>query len=112
MAIAWQVSPGLDLSERGTILARLARYTSDVSMSPLDIFLTCEDVAGAQTYQIWTNSKANGFSLARQGELPKGTKQISFADVGKSWFTSQVSLYNISLHCFVLRLKIAMGPLT
>lgn len=48
-----------------------------------DIFLTCEDSEGLQTYQIWINHKTQGFSLAREGALPQGTKHITFADVDR-----------------------------
>ncbi|KAG0143907.1 hypothetical protein CROQUDRAFT_660602 [Cronartium quercuum f. sp. fusiforme G11] len=48
-----------------------------------DIFLTCEGSSSQQTYQIWTNSKSQGFTLAREGALPKATKQITFADVDR-----------------------------
>ncbi|KAA1077632.1 hypothetical protein PGT21_014288 [Puccinia graminis f. sp. tritici] len=48
-----------------------------------DIFLVCEDGAGDQSYQIWLNNKAAGFSLARRGNLPWGTKQVTFADMDR-----------------------------
>ncbi|EGG09668.1 uncharacterized protein MELLADRAFT_95111 [Melampsora larici-populina 98AG31] len=48
-----------------------------------DIFLTCEDSLGQQTYQIWINHHSQGFSLSREGLLPKGTKHITFADVDR-----------------------------
>jgi integrin alpha FG-GAP repeat containing protein 1 len=43
------------------------------------LFITCED----SSYQIWINKKDNGFELARTGSLPKGTGQITFADIGE-----------------------------
>ena len=34
------------------------------------------------TYQVWLNRKEDGFELLREGQLPPGTGQISFADMG------------------------------
>ncbi|KAH9813975.1 hypothetical protein DFH28DRAFT_973467 [Melampsora americana] len=48
-----------------------------------DIFLTCEDNSGQQSYQIWINHQTQGFSLSRKGPLPQGTKHITFADVDR-----------------------------
>jgi integrin alpha FG-GAP repeat containing protein 1 len=48
-----------------------------------DIFLTCQEGGGEQSYQIWINNKAAGFSLARTGALPFATKHVSFADMGQ-----------------------------
>ncbi|PLW04764.1 hypothetical protein PCANC_28328, partial [Puccinia coronata f. sp. avenae] len=48
-----------------------------------DIFLTCQEGGGEQSYQIWINNKAAGFSLARTGALPFGTKHVSFADMDR-----------------------------
>ncbi|KAJ1338963.1 hypothetical protein BSLG_006102 [Batrachochytrium salamandrivorans] len=36
---------------------------------------------GNLSYQIWVNSKKNGFQFARAGGIPKGAGQISFADM-------------------------------
>ncbi|RHZ82632.1 hypothetical protein Glove_106g45 [Diversispora epigaea] len=44
-----------------------------------DLFLTCND-SSSLTYQIWTNTKGE-FQFSRSGDLPKGTGQISFADI-------------------------------
>ncbi|KAK6091806.1 hypothetical protein MT418_007777 [Batrachochytrium dendrobatidis] len=46
-----------------------------------DVFLTCDKGSGRQGYQIWINSKENGFEFARSGDLPVGSGQISFADM-------------------------------
>jgi integrin alpha FG-GAP repeat containing protein 1 len=32
-------------------------------------------------FQIWTNGKENGFHFAREGQFPKGTGELSFADM-------------------------------
>jgi integrin alpha FG-GAP repeat containing protein 1 len=46
------------------------------------VFLLCDDGHGGNTYQIWVNNKADGFSLALQGSMPSGVQSVSFADVG------------------------------
>ncbi|KAH6578731.1 hypothetical protein BASA50_008422 [Batrachochytrium salamandrivorans] len=46
-----------------------------------DVFLMCDDGSGNLSYQIWVNSKKNGFQFARAGGIPKGAGQISFADM-------------------------------
>jgi hypothetical protein len=48
----------------------------------IDVFLLCDDGHGGNTYQIWVNNKADGFSLALQGSMPSGVQSVSFADVG------------------------------
>lgn len=50
-----------------------------------DVFLTCRDGKSSDrlTYQIWTNDKEGMFSLARKGDLPRGTKSVSFADMDR-----------------------------
>ncbi|GAA6029384.1 hypothetical protein JCM8097_003650 [Rhodosporidiobolus ruineniae] len=52
-----------------------------------DLFLTCQKSGGSDdelSYQIWLNSKdGSGFKLAREGDLPKGTKSVSFADMDR-----------------------------
>ncbi|GAA5874252.1 hypothetical protein JCM8547_007805 [Rhodosporidiobolus lusitaniae] len=52
-----------------------------------DLFLMCEKPSGSETefeYQIWLNSQeGKGFKLARTGDLPKGTKSVSFADMDR-----------------------------
>ncbi|OAJ38717.1 hypothetical protein BDEG_22624 [Batrachochytrium dendrobatidis JEL423] len=59
----------------------------NVSKTPIvycndaDVFLTCDKGSGRQGYQIWINSKENGFEFARSGDLPVGSGQISFADM-------------------------------
>lgn len=49
-----------------------------------DVFLTCQDGESSDrlSYQIWTNDKDGQFSLARKGDLPRGTKSVGFADMG------------------------------
>ncbi|KAI8919600.1 hypothetical protein BC831DRAFT_481146, partial [Entophlyctis helioformis] len=46
-----------------------------------DIFLVCQDANNHMTYQIWVNTKTDGFVFARQEALPHATDQISFADM-------------------------------
>ncbi|BGP13717.1 hypothetical protein JCM10213_007105 [Rhodosporidiobolus nylandii] len=52
-----------------------------------DLFLMCQKPGGKADeleYQIWLNSKdGKGFRLARTGDLPKGTKSVSFADMDR-----------------------------
>ncbi|KAJ6523586.1 hypothetical protein B0H19DRAFT_972767 [Mycena capillaripes] len=48
-----------------------------------DVFLLCDDGRGGNTYQIWVNKKADGFSLALQGSMPSGVQSVSFADVDR-----------------------------
>ncbi|GAA5984638.1 hypothetical protein JCM11641_004548 [Rhodosporidiobolus odoratus] len=52
-----------------------------------DLFLMCEKPSGSADdleYQIWLNSKdGSGFKWARTGDLPKGTKSVSFADMDR-----------------------------
>ncbi|KAL0947607.1 hypothetical protein HGRIS_013696 [Hohenbuehelia grisea] len=48
-----------------------------------DLFLVCDDARGGKTFQIWTNNKAAGFSLAQTGYLPAGTQSITFADMDR-----------------------------
>lgn len=54
--------------------------------STLDLFLTCVDPSDSSraTYQIWLNKKEQGFVFSQSGKLPKGSGQISFADIGVS----------------------------
>jgi hypothetical protein len=47
-----------------------------------DVFILCDDGHGGNTYQIWVNNKADGFSLASEGAMPSGVQTVSFADVG------------------------------
>jgi integrin alpha FG-GAP repeat containing protein 1 len=51
----------------------------------IDVFLLCDNGHGGNTYQIWVNNKADGFSLALQGPMPSGVRSVSFADVGMSY---------------------------
>ncbi|PPQ97975.1 hypothetical protein CVT26_003124 [Gymnopilus dilepis] len=48
-----------------------------------DLFLVCDDGRGGKTYQIWINSKDDGFFLSQSGPLPSGTQSISFADLNR-----------------------------
>ncbi|CAH7682403.1 hypothetical protein PPACK8108_LOCUS15314 [Phakopsora pachyrhizi] len=48
-----------------------------------DVFLTCEAENGRISFQIWSNTKSHGYSLARSGVLPLGTKQVSFTDIDR-----------------------------
>lgn len=48
-----------------------------------DLFLVCKERDGL-SYQIWLNDKTQGFRLARSGNLPQGTENVGFADMGKS----------------------------
>ncbi|KAJ7771527.1 hypothetical protein B0H16DRAFT_1513818 [Mycena metata] len=48
-----------------------------------DVFLLCDDGRGGNSYQIWVNNKADGFSLALEGSMPSGMQTISFADVDR-----------------------------
>jgi hypothetical protein len=49
-----------------------------------DIFLHCKDAyTGDATYQIWLNRKEKGYVLAKEGRLPKGAGQVTFADMGQ-----------------------------
>ncbi|GAA6006356.1 hypothetical protein JCM10207_000615 [Rhodosporidiobolus poonsookiae] len=52
-----------------------------------DLFLTCQKLGGGEDeleYQIWLNDRdGGGFRLARTGELPQGTKSVSFADMDR-----------------------------
>ncbi|KAJ7368771.1 hypothetical protein DFH08DRAFT_762818 [Mycena albidolilacea] len=48
-----------------------------------DVFLFCDNGHGGNTYQIWVNNKADGFSLALQGPMPSGVRSVSFADVDR-----------------------------
>lgn len=50
-----------------------------------DLFLTCTDPSDSDrlTYQIWLNKKDSGFVFSQSGQLPKGTGQISFADIDR-----------------------------
>ena len=49
----------------------------------IDLFLVCDGDDGDKFLEIWVNKKAEGFSLAQKGGLPKGVQSISFADIGK-----------------------------
>jgi integrin alpha FG-GAP repeat containing protein 1 len=71
MAIASQVGP---------ITYRLNSVSCQIS----DVFLTFNDGRGGKKYQIWVNKKEEGFSLSQEGQLPFGTRAISFADIGLS----------------------------
>ena len=46
--------------------------------------MVCQDSADANhlTYQIWLNRKEDGFVFSQSGDLPSGTGQVSFADIG------------------------------
>ncbi|GAA5933073.1 FG-GAP repeat domain-containing protein [Sporobolomyces koalae] len=51
-----------------------------------DLFFTCIDPQDSSRleYQIWTNDKTSGkFVWKRQGQLPKGTKNVGFADMDR-----------------------------
>lgn len=48
-----------------------------------DLFLTCQEDDGTESYQIWINQKSQGFHLARTGKLPLGTKHVTFADMDR-----------------------------
>ncbi|SGY75403.1 BQ5605_C005g03425 [Microbotryum silenes-dioicae] len=51
-----------------------------------DLFLTCqpdEDAPNRLTYQIWLNDKQGSYRLAREGNLPYGTKSVGFADMDR-----------------------------
>ena len=53
-----------------------------------DLFLTCgtgeKGSNELASYQIWRNDKDSGqFVLSRKAALPKGTKTVGFADMGK-----------------------------
>ncbi|KAJ7665373.1 hypothetical protein DFH06DRAFT_311965 [Mycena polygramma] len=48
-----------------------------------DVFLLCDNGNGQNSYQIWVNNKADGFSLALQGPMPSGVRSVSFADVDR-----------------------------
>lgn len=74
----------------------------------VDVFLTCK-VKGttAKSFQIWTNGKEKGFSLARAGTFPPNVGAVSFADMGEfflspspHFFPLTGPLYRI---CFTLR---------
>ncbi|KAG8681103.1 hypothetical protein FRC08_015836, partial [Ceratobasidium sp. 394] len=48
-----------------------------------DLFLTCQQPStGRQTFQIWTRADG-GYTLAREGTLPKGAGPVSFADMDR-----------------------------
>jgi integrin alpha FG-GAP repeat containing protein 1 len=50
-----------------------------------DLFLTCKDPTSPDktTYQIWLNDpEGGGYTLAREGTMPKGSGLVSFADMG------------------------------
>jgi integrin alpha FG-GAP repeat containing protein 1 len=46
-----------------------------------DLFLTCQKDA-QKYFEIWVNSKDDGFVLGISSDLPEGAGQISFADIG------------------------------
>ncbi|KAJ1975956.1 hypothetical protein H4R34_004150 [Dimargaris verticillata] len=47
-----------------------------------DLFITCaETKSGAPQFQIWLGTHNQGLAFAREGTLPVGTGQISFADM-------------------------------
>ncbi|KDE06538.1 hypothetical protein MVLG_03187 [Microbotryum lychnidis-dioicae p1A1 Lamole] len=51
-----------------------------------DLFLTCqpdENAPNRLTYQIWLNDKQGSYRLAREGNLPYGTKSVGFADMDR-----------------------------
>lgn len=50
-----------------------------------DLFLTCQNGNSPDhlSYQVWLNDKDGKFKLARKGDLPFGTKSVSFADMGE-----------------------------
>ncbi|ORY59424.1 hypothetical protein BCR35DRAFT_283657 [Leucosporidium creatinivorum] len=49
-----------------------------------DLFLTCEGKSAEHlSYQIWLNNKDGNFTLSRKGDLPRGTKSVSFADMDR-----------------------------
>lgn len=57
-----------------------------------DLFLTCEGKSAEHlSYQIWLNNKDGNFTLSRKGDLPRGTKSVSFADMGEFWRSAFVS---------------------
>lgn len=58
-----------------------------------DLFLTCEGKSAEHlSYQIWLNNKDGNFTLARKGDLPRGTKSVSFADMGEFDLVSALAL--------------------
>ncbi|KAL7415849.1 hypothetical protein BDY24DRAFT_380292 [Mrakia frigida] len=49
-----------------------------------DVFLHCTDnYSGDSSFQIWLNRKEKGYVLAKEGRLPKGTGQVTFADMDR-----------------------------
>ncbi|KAH8923939.1 hypothetical protein BT69DRAFT_119975 [Atractiella rhizophila] len=49
-----------------------------------DLFLMCQGPSEEEkTYQIWLNDRTGGWKLGRQGDLPKGTKQVAFGDMDR-----------------------------
>lgn len=62
-----------------------------------DLFLMCDKGNDELEYQIWVNSKEKGFTFARKGDLPKGTKSVSFADMGALSLSPNPSLPCTSL---------------
>lgn len=62
-----------------------------------DVFLTCQDSESSDrlSYQIWTNDKDGQFSLARKGDLPRGTKSVGFADMGQSRKQPSLSIFSL-----------------
>lgn len=49
-----------------------------------DLFLICKDPSSSDrtTYQIWLNDPNGGYTLAREGAMPKGSGMVSFGDMG------------------------------
>jgi integrin alpha FG-GAP repeat containing protein 1 len=68
------------------IFANLYSYIRNISLQDIcrsaDLFLTCQNEDGSKSFQIWINDKEKGFVHNVEKNLPKGTGQISFADLG------------------------------
>ncbi|CAG8433014.1 6316_t:CDS:10 [Ambispora gerdemannii] len=77
----FEVSP-IALNETDTKMCKWAEPHSNAFVDLNDLFVTCQENSNSPvTFQIWTNSKQNGFEFSRAGELPKGAGQVSFADM-------------------------------
>lgn len=76
-----------------TLVADLA-FPFAPSFGIADIFLHCTDnYSGDSSFQIWLNKKEKGYVLAKEGRLPKGAGQITFADMGEQTISSPFLLH-------------------
>jgi hypothetical protein len=79
----------------------------------LDLFLTCQEPnLNHQTFQIWTRSPGaqGGYTLAREGSLPKGAGPVSFADMGKCQIDNTVKTLDTIDAMFTCRQRRHAGP--